>query len=76
MNDTPPTFQVFLLAKMFGEAEAWRAAYEQALGYAAKARLPKRPPGQHYEREAYPRRPEADQFKKRHPQPLAEDASE
>jgi hypothetical protein len=65
-----------LWAKMFGDAEAWRAAYEQALGYAAKTCLPKRPPGRQYKREAYPRRPKADQFKKQHPQPLAEDALE
>ncbi len=61
------TFRTFLLGKMFTTAGQWRAGYERALGYAMRDRLPQRPPDRRYEREAYPRRPKADQFKKRKP---------
>jgi hypothetical protein len=61
------TFRTFLLGKMFTTAGQWRTGYERAMGYAMRDRLPKRPPGRRYEREAYPRRPKADQFKKRTP---------
>ena len=52
------------------------AEFDKAFQLLADHCDPKRPPGRQYEREAYPRRPKSDQFKKRNPQPLAEDASE
>lgn len=69
------TFRTFLLGSRWRTAADWRAGYERALGYAVKDRLPNRPPGRRYEREAYPRRPKADQFKKRKPRPPADETS-
>ena len=58
------TFCTFLLGQMFTDAANWRAAYEQALKYAMQDKLPNRP-GRTFEREAYPRAPKSNQFKKR-----------
>jgi hypothetical protein len=68
------TFRLFLLGAGYRTAGEWRAGYERALALAARHRLPNRPPGRRYERAAYPRRPKADQFKKRTPRPPADEA--
>ena len=67
------TFRTFLLSVQWTTAEAWRAGYERAMGYAVKDRLPNRPPGRTYEREAYTRRPKANEFQRRTPRPPADD---
>lgn len=67
------TFRTFLLGAMFATAGEWRAGYERAMGYAVRDRLPNRPPDRRYPREAYPRRPKADQFQKRKPRPPADE---
>lgn len=66
------TFRIFLLSAMYTDPVSWREKYETALGYAMKDKLPNRPAGRQYEREAYPHRPKADQFKKRKAKPVAE----
>ena len=69
------TFRIFLLGAMYTDPATWRGKYEMALRYAMKDQLPNRPAGRQYEREAYPRRPKANQFKKRKlptPMPVAE----
>lgn len=58
------TFGTFLLSAMFTDAESWRERYRLALSYATHDKLPNRP-GRSYEREAYSRRPQSAQFKKR-----------
>ena len=60
------TFTTFLLAKQFQSAAEWRNAYETALYYAMKVKLPNRP-GRSYEREAYHKRSKSSGFKKRLP---------
>lgn len=58
------TFREFLLSEMHTEPKNWRDQYRIALEYATKDKLPNRP-GRRYEREAYPKRPKSNQFKKR-----------
>jgi hypothetical protein len=58
------TFREFLLSQIHTEPKNWRDQYRIALEYATKDRLPNRP-GRRYEREAYPKRPKSNQFKKR-----------
>jgi hypothetical protein len=58
------TYRQFLLTAMYTDAQSWRDRYRQALRYAMQDKLPHRP-GRRYEREAYPRRPKSNQFKKR-----------
>ena len=58
------TFQTFLLRHMHSEAENWRQAFQLALGYALKDKLPNRP-GRTFKREAYRKRPKDLQFGKR-----------
>ncbi len=58
------TFQIFLFGHMHTDPVAWRSAFVRALGYAMTDKLPNRP-GRSNEREAYRKRPKADQFKKR-----------
>lgn len=60
------TFKTFLLTKLFSTAANWRQAFQTALRYAMKDKLPNRP-GRSYEREAYHQRPKSSQFKKRIP---------
>lgn len=60
------TFKTFLLTKLFSTAATWRHAFQRALHYAKKDKLPNRP-GRSYEREAYHQRPKSSQFKKRKP---------
>lgn len=60
------TFKTFLLTKLFSTAATWRNAFQTALHYAKKDKLPNRP-GRSYEREAYHQRPKSSQFKKRIP---------
>ena len=60
------TFRTFLLTKLFSTAATWRQAFQTALRYAMKDKLPNRP-GRSYEREAYHQRPKSSQFKKRIP---------
>ena len=58
------TFQTFLLSHMHTDSASWRAAYERALGYAMKDKLPNRP-GRQSKREVYRKRPKSAQFEKR-----------
>lgn len=58
------TFETFLLSRLFQTASEAQAAFQRALKYAMKDKLPHRP-DRHYEREAYHRRPKSAQFKKR-----------
>lgn len=58
------TYREFLLSAMYTDARAWRERYKEALRYATRDKLPRRP-GRRYERETYPRRPKSNQFKKR-----------
>ena len=58
------TYKIFLLSAMYRDAISWRKKYELALGYAMKDKLPNRP-GRRFVREAYPKRPKSNQFKKR-----------
>jgi hypothetical protein len=58
------TFRTFLLPATFTTADAWRAEYRKALGYAMLDKLPNRP-GRKYLRETYPRRPKSNSFQKR-----------
>ena len=69
------TFRIFLLGAMYTDPASWREKYQVALRYAMKDKLPNRPAGRQYEREAYPHRPKANQFKKRKP-PVAEPMTE
>lgn len=58
------TFQTFLLRHMHTDARKWRKAFETALGYAQKDKLPNRP-SRSFKREAYRKRPKDAQFLKR-----------
>lgn len=58
------TFQTFLLRSMHSDPKDWREAFERALSYATKDKLPKRP-GRTAKREAYRKRPKNCHFKKR-----------
>ena len=58
------TFRQFLLSAMHTDAAGWRDQYRTALSYAMRDKLPNRP-GRTFAREAYPRRPKSNQFKKR-----------
>ena len=58
------TFTIFLLNKSFASSSDWPRAFERALTYAMKDKLPNRP-NRHFEREAYHRCPKSSQFKKR-----------
>jgi hypothetical protein len=60
------TFRIFLLENRSTNLTDWRNAYERALKFAAKEKLPNRP-GRSYPREAYKRRPKSTHFKKRIP---------
>ena len=74
LNNLPPrrmsfkrtwtTFQTFLLRHMHTEPARWREAFERALHYATKDKLPNRP-GRTFKREAYRKRPKDAQFEKR-----------
>lgn len=78
LSDVPPrqlsfkrtwtTFQTFLMRHMHGAPELWREAFERALGYAMKDKLPNRP-NRRFKREAYRKRPKNIQFKKREKPP-------
>lgn len=70
------TFRVFLLNAMFRTAAEWRAKYEEALKYAQRDRLPKRPPGRQYKREAYRRSAKCERFERRPPRPSKDETSE
>jgi len=65
------TYRQFLLPKMYTDAASWREQYGVALSYAMLDKLPNRP-GRSFDREAYPRRPKSNQFKKRKPKPKPE----
>ena len=58
------TFKEFLLSQMHTDPKNWREQYQIALEYATKDKLPNRP-GRRFEREAYPKRPKSNQYKKR-----------
>jgi len=58
------TFQTFLLRHLHTDAASWREAFERALRYALKDKLPVRP-NRKYKREAYRKRPKDVQFEKR-----------
>jgi len=58
------TFRTFLLSHMHTEARHWREAFQRALYYATKDKLPKRPQ-RTAKREAYAKRPKNCQFDKR-----------
>ena len=68
------TFRTFLMSKMFADGHAWVAAYERALGYAQKEKLPNRP-GRHYEREAYRKSNNPQNYKRRIPKCIQKDKS-
>lgn len=57
-------FHTFLLPALHTDPAQWQRRYQKALHYAMNNKLPNRP-GRSYEREAYPRRPKSNQFKKR-----------
>jgi hypothetical protein len=59
------TVRIFLLGAMYTDPVSWRDKYEVALRYAMNDKLPNRGAERQYEREAYPHRPKANQFKKR-----------
>ena len=58
------TFKTFLLRHLHTDPEKWREAYQTALFYAIKDKLPNRP-GRTAKREAYKKRPKDCQFEKR-----------
>lgn len=58
------TFQTFLLRHMHTEPHLWREAFETALRYATKDKLPNRP-GRQFKREVYRKRPKDALFEKR-----------
>lgn len=58
------TFEIFLLSHLFKSPTEARLAFDRALTYAMKDKLPNRP-NRHYDREAYQRRPKSAQFQKR-----------
>ena len=63
------TFRTFLWSQSFSEPAEWSEAYDRALHYAARDKLPKRP-DRSYPREAYQRRPKRQQYnKRRRPKP-------
>ena len=62
------TFSTFLLSAMFTDPAQWRQKYRTALSYATLDKLPHRP-GRKYAREAYPKRPKSNHFKKRKRKP-------
>jgi hypothetical protein len=66
------TYREFLLKGWFTTPAQWRERYRIALHYAMRDVLPNRP-GRSYEREAYPKRPKSDQFKKRKKPPSHEE---
>ncbi|MCA9014301.1 MAG: IS4 family transposase, partial [Planctomycetaceae bacterium] len=59
------TFQTFLLRHLHTEPELWREAFERALFYATKDKLPNRAANRSVKREVYPKRSKRDQFEKR-----------
>jgi hypothetical protein len=74
LNEVPPrrmsfkrtwtTYRQFLLPQMYTEAASWREQYRKALHYAMQDKLPHRP-DRSFAREAYPKRPKSNAFKKR-----------
>lgn len=62
------TFQIFLMGAMHTSPADWRKKYALALSYATQDKLPHRP-GRRFPREAHPKRPKSNQFKKRKPKP-------
>lgn len=65
-KSTWTTFHIFLWSSQAKDSSGWRAKYRQALLIATQDKLPNRP-GRSFDREAYPRRPKSNQFKKRTP---------
>lgn len=65
------TYREFLLLHWETTADAWRARYRRALGYAMEDKLPNRP-GRSFERAAYRKRPKSTHFAKRKPPPPKE----
>lgn len=62
------TYRQFLLSRFCKTPEEWRERFDDALRIAMTDKLPNRP-GRSFERETYPRRTKANQFKKRVPPP-------
>lgn len=58
------TFRTFLLSKIFTKPDEWREAYQRALHYATRDKLPNRP-GRSFPREAYQRRAKCQQYERR-----------
>lgn len=62
------TYRQFLLSRFCKTPAEWRERFDDALQIAMTDKLPNRP-GRSFERETYPRRTKANQFKKRVPPP-------
>lgn len=66
------TFRKFLMSKVFADGNAWVTAYDRALGYAQKDKLPNRP-GRHNEPEAYRKHNSPQNNEKRIPRYIQKD---